>query len=56
MEQCEHDYIVRNIQAAHQSQIENILQQLNAGKVDGAIVTCKMLLDIYKNRKEKQNG
>lgn len=56
MEQCEHNYIVRNIQAAHRSQIEHILQQLNNGSVDGAKNTCQMLLDIYDKRNEVKHG
>ena len=47
---------VRNIQNAHESQIENILQHINAGNVAGAIYICENLLAIYKNRREKQNG
>lgn len=36
MDESAHNYIVRNIQAAHRSQIEHILQQLNKGSIDGA--------------------
>lgn len=57
MEKFEHDYILRNIQDAHESQIEYILQHLNAGNVDGAKYICETLLNIYKLKKEKkQNG
>lgn len=56
MDESEHNYIVRNIQAAHRSQIEHILQQLNRGSIDGAKNTCQMLLDIYNKRNEVKNG
>ena len=57
MEKFEHDYILRNIQDAHESQIEHILQHLNAGNIDGAKYICETLLNIYKLKKEeKQNG
>ena len=47
---------VRNIQNAHETQIENILQYLNAGDFATARYICENLLSIYKNRREKQNG
>lgn len=56
MEQYEHDYIVRNIQDAHQTQIENILACLIMGDPKTARQICNDLLKIYQNRKEKQSA
>lgn len=54
MDEQKHKEIVRNIQDAHQSQIENILACLLVGDKTTAMQFCNDLLKIYNNRKEKR--